>query len=347
MTDLFEPFKIDKLQLKNRVVMSPVLLPLATDDGEVTPELIEHYVRRAEGGVGFIIVGGAYIMEEGKPPIPLAHGVSEDRHISGLHSLVDAVHASGAKIALQLASMGLRDLSKAKGSDAATLHLGWKPVHDYSLEEIRGIVDAFGAAAKRTKEAGFDAIELHGSAVGLLHQFISPYSNRRSDEYGGSFENRMKFPLEVMASVREKVGPEIVLGYRIPHDEIVEGGLSLADTREIAQELAKAEIDYVRVAVGVKPPRGNPDSQRTSNPDPEGELLPLTANMKKAVAVPVIANGGITSHEIANQVLQEANADLVALGTALLKDPDWLSHSPKYRQIFPGFFYCPQCSRTV
>ncbi|MFH1626214.1 MAG: NADH:flavin oxidoreductase, partial [Pseudomonadota bacterium] len=275
------------------------------------------------------------------------HGVSKDRHISGLGSLVDAVHASGAKIALQLATMGLRDLSEVSGSGAADMHLGWKPIHNYSLEEIRGIVAAFGAAATRTKEAGFDAIELHGSAVSLLHQFISPYSNRRNDEYGGSFENRMKFPLEVMAVVREKVGPEFVLGWRIPHDEIVEGGLSLADTREVARELEKAGTDYVRVAVGVTPPRGSPDSQRTSSPDPEGRLLPLTANMRKAVTVPVIANGGITSYEIANQVLQEAKADLVALGTALLRDPDWLSHSPHYAQIFPGFAYCPECSRTV
>jgi 2,4-dienoyl-CoA reductase-like NADH-dependent reductase (Old Yellow Enzyme family) len=101
------------------------------------------------------------------------------------------------------------------------------------------------------------------------------------------------------------------------------------------------------VVIGVTPPRGKPDSQRTSSPDPEGELLPLSSNMKKAVSVPVIATGGITSHEAANQVLQEGKADLIALGTALLIDPDWLNHSPHYIQIFPGFGYCPECNRKI
>ena len=346
MAGLFEPFPIGKLELKNRVVMSPMLLPLATDDGEVTPALREHYVRRAQGGVGFIIVGGAYVLEEGKL-MARGHGASEDRHISGLRSLVDAVHANGAKIVLQLGQLGIRDPSAVGGKGPGEIHLGGKPVEDYSLEEIQRIVAAFGAAAMRTKEAGFDAIEVHCSSVFLLHQFISPYSNRRSDEYGGSFESRMKLPLEVMAVVREKVGPEFVVGCRIPHDEIVEGGLSLADTREVAKGLVKAGADYVRVVVGVAPPRGRPDSQRTSRPDPEGELLPLAANMRKAVAAPLIATGGIASHETASQVLQEAKADLVALGTALLADPDWLSHSPHYVQIFPGLAYCPQCSRKI
>lgn len=346
MADLFEPFRIGKLELKNRVVMSPMLLPLANDDGTVTPELTRHYDRRAKGDVGLIIVAGAYVLEEGKI-MTRGHGISDDRHIAGLQSLVDAVHSSGAKIALQLASMGISGNSSVAGKDTGDLHVGSRPIEEYSLEEIRRIVDAFGAAALRAKEAGFDAIEVHCSAVFLLHQFISPYSNRRNDEYGGSYENRMRLPLEVMAAIRKKVGPEYVVGCRIPHDEIVEGGLSLPDTREIAKDLMEGGADFARVVVGVTPPRGKPDSQRTSSPDPEGELLPLSSNMKKAVSVPVIATGGITSHEAANQVLQEGKADLIALGTALLIDPDWLNHSPHYIQIFPGFGYCPECSRKI
>ena len=345
MTDLFEPFKIGNLELKNRVVMSPMLLPIATDDGMVTPELTEHYVRRAQGDVGFIIMGGAYVQEEGQM-LRRGHGIAEDRHVEGMRSLVDAVHSNGAKIALQLSSGGIRDDSSATGKDTGGIH-GGKPVEDYSLEEIRRTVDAFGAAALRAKEAGFDAIEVHYSAVFLLHQFISSYSNRRNDDYGGSYENRMRLPLEVMAAIRNKVGPEYVVGCRIPHDEIVEGGLSLPDTREIAKDLVKRGADFLRVVVGVAPPRGNPDSQRTCRPGPEGELLPLSTNMKEAVTVPVIATGGISSHEVANQVLQEGKADLVALGSALLIDPDWVNHSPHYVQIFPGFGYCPECSRKI
>lgn len=346
MDNLFEPCKIGNLELKNRVVMSPMLLPLATDDGMVTPEITEHYVRRAQGGVGFIIVGGAYVMEAAKM-MPRGHGISDDSHISGMRSLVDAVHSNGAKIALQLAGMGIKGDSSVTGKDAGDIHMGSKPVEHYSLEEIRRIVDAFGAAALRAKDAGFDAIEVHCSSVFLLHQFISPYSNRRTDEYGGSYENRIRLPLEVMAAIRKKVGPEYIVGCRIPHDEIVEGGLSLPDTREVAKDLVKGGSDFIRVVVGVTPPRGKSDSQRTSRPDPEGELLPLSTNMKRAVNVPVIATGGITSHEAANQVLQEGKADLVAFGTALLMDSEWLNHSPGYIQIFPGFGYCPACSRKI
>ena len=342
MTDLFEPFKIGNLELKNRVVMSPMLLPIATDDGMVTPELMEHYVRRARGDVGFIIMGGAYVQEEGQM-LPRGHGISDDRHVEGMRRLVDAVHSNGARIALQLSSGGLRDDSS---KDTGSIH-GGKPVEGYSLEEIRRTVDAFGAAALRAKEAGFDAIEVHYSAVFLLHQFISPYSNRRNDDYGGSYENRMRLPLEVMAAIRDKVGPEYVVGCRIPHDEIVEGGLSLSDTREIAKDLVKAGADFSRVVVGVAPPRGDPESQRTCRPGPEGELLGLSTSMKEAVPVPVIATGGISSHEVANQALQEGKADLVALGSALLIDPDWVNHSPHYVQIFPGFGYCPKCSRKI
>jgi len=209
------------------------------------------------------------------------------------------------------------------------------------------LVSAFGEAARRAKEAGFDGIELHCSAAFLVHQFLSPHSNKRTDEYGGNFSNRMRFALEITGKIRENVGPDVPIGCRIPHDEIVEGGLTLEDTRAVAVELVKAGVDFVRVVVGVSPPRGKEDSQRTSTTRPEGQLPALAQAMKQVVKVPVIATGGISTIEQAEALLNSGSTDLVAVANALLADPYWIQHSPGYVEMFPGFKYCPKCGHKV
>ena len=351
MSTLHSTSNIDGMELPNRLVMSPMLLPIANEDGEVTKEVIDYYVTRAEGGVGLIITGGAYITEAGRT-FANTHLISHDRHIPGLRKLVEAVHSRNAKIAVQLYHGGTRANSALTGEQPA----GPSPIsapdlpetpRELTKSEIQDLVSAFGEAARRAKKAGFDAIDLHYSGAFLVHQFLSPYSNRRTDEYGGSFDNRMRFPLEVLSEVRKNVGANLPIGCRIPHDEIVEGGLTLEDTRDIAVELVKAGVGYVRVVVGVTPPRGREDSQRTSTTRPEGQLPVLAQAMKQVVKVPVIATGGIIKIEQAEELLNSGSADLVAVGTALLADPYWMLHSPSYVEMFPGLIYCPKCARKV
>lgn len=351
MSKLYSTFNLGAVKLSNRIVMSPMLLRIATEDGEVTREIVDHYVLRAKGGVGLIIMAGAYVTESGKV-MSNTYGISDDRHIPGLRRLVEAVHSHNAMIAVQLAHNGARSPSALIGEQPvgpSSLSFPDLPEAPRELQkrEIQNLVSAFGEAARRAKESGFDAVELHCSAVSLIHQFLSPYSNRRIDEYGGSFNNRMRFPLEVISEVREKTSSSLPIGCRIPHDEIVQGGLTLEDTRTIAVELVKGGIDFVRVVVGISPPKGREDSQRTSTSRPEGQLPVLAQAMKQTVDVPVIATGGISTVDQAENLLDSESADLVAIGTALLADPYWIMHSPEYVQMFPGLVYCPKCGHRV
>ncbi|MFC1906965.1 NADH:flavin oxidoreductase [Chloroflexota bacterium] len=349
--ELQSSIKTGGVELSNRVVLSPLLLAIATEGGEVTQEVIDFYGARARGGVGLIITGGAFVAGTGRlyDRVPK---ITHDRYIPGWRSLVEAVHKQGAKIAIQLAHGGIRVRSALTGeqpagpSSISAPDLSEAP-RELSRDEIQGMVAAFGEAAKRAKEAGFNGIELHCSGALLIHQFLSPYSNRRTDEYGGSFENRFRFALEVIHEVRKNVGSELFIGCRIPHDEIVPGGLTLEDTGSIAVEMVKAGIDCVRLVVGVTPPRGREDSQRTSTSRPEGQLPMLSRLMKEVVTVPVIATGGINTIEQAERLIKEGDADLVAIGQALLADAYWLQHSPEYIEMFPGFKYCPKCGHKV
>jgi len=351
MAKLESPINMGRLELSNRIVMSPMLLTIASEKGEVTKEVIDYYEARAKGGVGLIITGGAYVTETGRL-FANTHMISNDRYVPGLRTLVEAVHSHNTKIAAQLMHAGVRSRSSITGEPPAGPSAISSPdlpevPHELQKKEIQELVLAFGEAARRAKEAGFDAIELHCSAAFLIHQFLSPHSNRRTDEYGGSFSNRMRFALEILGKVRENVGPDLPIGCRVPHDEIVKGGLTLEDTRAIAVELVRTGGDFVRVVVGVAPPRGREDSQRTSTPGQEGQLPALAQAMKQVVKVPVMATGGISRIEQAEALLNSGSADLVAVGTALLADPYWIQHSPSYIEMFPGSAYCPKCGHKV
>ncbi len=351
MPVLHSPIKIGGVELSNRIVMAPVLFPIASESGEVTKDIIDYFVARARGGVGLIISGGAYITDTGRF-FANTYMIGDDRHISGLRTLVEAVHSHNTRIGVQLAHGGIRSRSSITGEQpagpsAVSFPDLPEPPRELTKREIQDLVSTFGEGARRAKQAGFDLVELHCSAAFLVHQFLSPHSNRRTDEYGGDFGNRMRFALEIIGKIRENVGPDVPVGCRIPHDEIVEGGLTLEDTRAVAVELVKAGIDYVRVVVGVSPPRGREDSQRTSTARPEGQLPALAQAMKQVVKVPVIATGGISTIEQAETLLNSGGTDLVAVANALLADPYWMQHSPGYVEMFPGFKYCPACGHKV
>ncbi|MBU2608770.1 MAG: NADH:flavin oxidoreductase [Chloroflexi bacterium] len=350
-SELYRSVNIGGVELSNRVVLSPMLLSIATDGGEVTREVIDFYGARAKGGAGLIITGGAYVAEGGGL-FGRAHKISQDKQVAGWRSVVEVVHGYGARIAVQLMHGGIRARSAVTGeqpvgpSSVSLPDLAETP-RELTSGEIQNLVSAFGEAARRAREAGFDGIELHCSAAFLIQQFLSPHTNLRADEYGGSWENRLRFPLEVVRAVRENVGSDLFLGCRVPHDEIVADGLTLEDTRNITEELVKAGLDFVRVVVGVSPPRGREDSQRTSTSRPEGQLPMLSRLMKEVVTVPVIATGGINTIEQAEMLIKDGDADLVAIGQALLADAYWLQHSPEYIEMFPGFKYCPKCGHKV
>jgi len=315
---LFDPLRVGRLELRNRIVMPPMATELAGRRGEVTPRLIDHYVERVEG-LGLIIVEHSYVDVGGRLS-PLQLGAYDDSLVPGLARLADAVHRLGTPIALQINHAGRRTTSFDCGRQPVapspiSLPEGEVP-RELLREEVEGLVERFCQAARRVVEAGFDAVEVHGAHGFLLNQFVSPLSNRRSDEYGGSLENRMRFPLQIIAQIRKRIGGDFPLFYRLGADDRTQGGLTIEDSKVFAQRLVEAGVDLIDVSGGLC-------GSRPPDLTGPGYFVPLAKAIKGVVDVPVVGVGGITTPEFADEVIRRGRADLVAVGRAILADPRW------------------------
>ncbi|ADL07895.1 FAD-dependent oxidoreductase [Thermosediminibacter oceani] len=323
--ELLKPIQIGSMQLRNRIVMPAMVTNYAAADGAVTDRFKSYHQVRAKGGVGLIIIEATYVHPSGKG-FKNQVGIYKDELVAGLRELTEAVHEYGARIAVQLYHAGRQTTSKVTGMSVVAPSPIPCPVKhetpkELSIDEIKELVEAFGQAARRAKEAGFDAIEIHGAHGYLINQFLSPYSNKRTDEYGGTFENRMRFPLEVVKRVREEVGADFPIIYRISAEEYVTGGLTIEDTKVFARKLVEAGINALHVSGGVYE-----SSAMIIQPAAisQGCFVENAAAIKKAIngKVPVIAVGRIKDPVMAEQVIQEGKADLVSMGRALLADPE-------------------------
>ncbi len=323
---LFEPYQLRGLELKNRLISAPCERNYANVDGSVTQRYIDYVVERAKGGVGLIIVESMYIDPIGRGHIRQL-GIYADKLIPGLRRLTDAVHANGAKVASEPMSCGRETSSYITGFQPVApsnvpckVLAGGEAPRELTVDEIRGLIDSFGEAARRSMEAGFDLIEIHGAHGYIINQFLSPFSNRRTDEYGGSFEKRMRFPLEVVARVRKVVGENVPLAYRMSGEEKIEGGLTIDDMVEFSQELEKAGIDLIDVSAGiyesvvwiVQPMAF-----------PRGCLVDLGRRIKQTVSIPVSIVGRINHPQLAEEILATGKADFISVGRALHADPYW------------------------
>lgn len=314
------------LEIKNRVVMPPMVRNYADEKGLVTPKYLAHIERVARGGVGTIILEASFIRPDGKG---FSHelGLHSDDVIPGLKQLVHAAHAKGAVTGPQLYHAGRQTSSKTTGMQPVAP----SPIPDstinemprcLSIEEIRDIVDAYAEAARRSKEAGCDFVEIHGAHGYLITQFLSHFSNTREDEYGGSDEGRLRFASEVVQAVRKAVGSEFPVTIRISADEMVSHGLTLEDSATISKRLEEWGVDAIHVSSGnyasfnrgyMIPPMSMPD----------GLQVPFAEWIKNRVKIPVIAVGKIRSPAMADDIIRTGKADFVAVGRSLLADPDW------------------------
>lgn len=318
---LLEPIRIGTMELKNRIVM-PAMHLSYTLDGQVNDRLIDFYVERAQGGAGLIIVGGCAIDQAGAGPwmIRLDH----PRYKEGLRRLTEAIHAHGAKVAAQLYQAGRYAHSVLTGqqsvapSPVASRLTGEVP-KELTKEEIEQVIASFAQAALLAKEAGFDAVEILGSAGYLLSQFLSPLTNRREDEYGGSWENRLRFPLAVVKAVKEAVGPDYPVIVRVAGNDFMPGSNTGAEARAFCRELEKAGVAAINVTGGWHETHV---PQLTMNVPP-GAFVYLAANIKEAVSVPVIACNRLQDPAVAEQVLATEQADLIGVARGFLADPAW------------------------
>jgi 2,4-dienoyl-CoA reductase-like NADH-dependent reductase (Old Yellow Enzyme family)/thioredoxin reductase len=322
---VLEPIQIGQMEVRNRFVMPSMVTNYANSDGSINERIKAYHQTRAKGGIGLIIVEAAYVHQSGKG-FKNQVGIHKDELIPGLKSLTDTVHSYGAKIAIQLYHAGRQTTSKVTGMNVVAPSPIPCPVKqdmpkELSIDEIKELVEAFGRAARRAKEAGFDAIEIHGAHGYLLNQFLSPYSNKRIDEYGGTLENRLKFCLEVIRRVREEVGENFPIIYRMSAQEYVPEGLTIEDTKVIAKKLVEAGVDALHISGGVYE-----SSAMIIQPAAisQGCFVDNAAAIKEAIkgAVPVIVVGRIKDPIMAEKIIQEGKADLVAMGRAMLADPE-------------------------
>lgn len=323
---LFQRGRIGKMAIKNRLIMPSMVLDYADGKGFVTKRYVDHIERVARGGVGAIILEASFISPEGRGFLNEL-GIHSDRTIDGLKKLVAAAHKHGSKIGIQLYHAGRQTSSKVTGTPpVAPSALPDPTVNELprALDEteILRLVRAYGKAASRAKKAGCDFVEIHGAHGYLITQFLSAYSNKRKDRYGGTLSKRMTFLLEVFAEVRKTVGKDFPVTVRLSGDEMVPGGLTIRDTVAIAKKLEEVGADALHISAGnyASYTRGYMISPMAMK---DGPLVHLAAEVKKHVGIPVIAVGKIRTPELATAVLKKKQADFIGLGRTLLADPDW------------------------
>jgi len=319
---LFSPIKINTMVVKNRIFMPPMCTDYATIKGEVTDRLIAYYVERAKGGAGLITVEFTSVHPKGKVFEHMT-GIYDDGMIPGYEELTDAVHKAGAKIAIQLSHAGRRSHSAIIGevpvAPSPIPRLNGEVPRELMVEEIPGLVQNFVKAAGRAKKAGFDGVVIHMAHGYLIHQFLSPLSNRRQDEYGGDPARRSRFAIEILRGVRKELGKDFPIWARVCGDECLPGGIDLTQSKAIAKKLEENGIDAIDVSVGT-----HETNHITLAPSsvPPGFLVHLSKGIKEVVQVPVGIIGRIHDPVLAEAILAEKKADFISIGRGLIADPE-------------------------
>lgn len=317
--------KVGNIDLETRIIMPPMATAKCTENGRVTEDVLTYYAERAANPyVSLIITEHCFISQQGK-----AHGkqmsIASDEDVEGLSRLADVIHRNGAKAIAQInhaGSAASKDITGEMPVSASSIILTGNPVKSdgtvpdtLTKEGIKGIVADFEAAAKRAKAAGYDGVEIHSAHAYLLNQFYSPLTNTRTDEYGGSLENRLRIHLEVIEAVRRAVGDDVV-AIRLGGCDYTEGGSTIDDCVFAAKLFEKAGADLVDLSGGIC---------RFSRKGHEeaGYFQDMTSAVKAAVSLPVILTGGVKTPEEAEELLQKDAADLIGIGRELLKNPSW------------------------
>jgi len=338
---LFTPIDIGTMQVKNRIVMLPLTTGFCELDETIGDRLINFYAVRAKGGVGLIIVPFSPV-HAGSPIEP---GLYDDHFLPGVRKLTDTVHAHGAKIAAQLITSYhaiLKDgVAEVVGPSPVLNQMTRTTARPLTVPEIHYIVKEYGHAARRARQGGFDAIEVLVGGGYLLNRFLSPITNKREDEYGGSLENRMRIILEVIKSMRKEVGKDFPIGCRLNVDEQMEGGHTIEDSKEVVRILEMAGIQMINIYTGWHE-SPVPTVQAVL---PKGAFLHLAEKIKGWVGIPVIAANRINDPVIAEKAIAEGKADLVGMARALLADPELPNKAREGRveEIVP----CLACSNCL
>ncbi len=326
---LFEEGRIGKVKINNRIVMAPLGTPFWGMNGEVTDRLTDHYVARAKGGTGLITVSMAAV------DYPPGYGArcsldqpEDDRKIPLHYTFVEKLHSYGAKVSLQVNHMGRQGYARpgfefVSASPVHCIPIGKAPYpipRALKKDEIYQIMDRFAAVTVRAKRAGYDMIEIHGAHGYLVNSFMSPYMNKRKDDFGGSLENRMRFPTELIKRMKEAAGDDYPIGIRIVGDEFIDGGITTEESPIMAQMLEEAGAAFIHAASGLYETwHKSNDISRLA----EGWKSYIWEAIRKTVNIPIFASGGSRTPEFCESVVATGKADFVALGRQMFADPEW------------------------
>ena len=322
---LFEPYTVKSMTLRNRIVMTPIGTNFAEHTGEVNERIIDYYKQRAKGGTGLITIEAASVYSPQGASGSYQLRIDHDNYIPGLYRLCESIHDCGSKISILLNHAGsvangkMTNIQPVSASDIPS-RVGGDIPRALTTDEIYTIVDKFAEAAKRAVTAGFDAVEIQAGHGYLLNQFLSPTTNDRTDEFGGSKENRARFTTLVLKAVRETVGENIPIFLGISADELAEGGNTLDDTLEIV-EYFKDYVDVFDVSAGLT---CSIQYQYDADYLPDGWKSYMSKSIKEKTGKPCQTSGNIREPEVANRILEDGEADLIAIGRGLIADPHWV-----------------------
>ena len=327
MPMLFETTTIKSMSLSNRFIRSATWEGMANEDGSCSTELTDLMVRLAKGGVGLIITSHAYVNREGQAR-PRQLGICSDESVQRLAAMAEAVHNAGGRIAVQLAHAGCHadpDLTGQMPPGPSSIKAEGMPnCREMTGDDFRMVAEAFGNAAARARAAGFDGVQIHAAHGYLLSEFLSPFYNRRNDQYGGSVANRVRLLLEVAHNTRDKVGNSFPVMVKMNSEDFVTGGLTVEGMLEVASILESAGIDAIELSGGtmysgdyvpVRPGRLDTESK-------EVYYLEAAKKFKERVRVPLMLVGGIRSYSVAERIVREGIADYVSLSRPLIREPD-------------------------
>jgi 2,4-dienoyl-CoA reductase-like NADH-dependent reductase (Old Yellow Enzyme family)/thioredoxin reductase len=322
---LFSPGKIGNLELKNRIVKAPQSTGLSNRDGTVSERLVRHYKELARGGTGLIIVEYTYIDNDASKSAFCQLGISDNEHIAGLSWLVSSIHDEGAKVGIQIEHCGRQKFLGTPPIKAPS-RIPWPTLYEQTgivpeeltIEEIKQIIESFGDAAKRAQTAGFDLVEIHAAHGYLITNFLSPHTNKRTDLYGGSLENRMRFLVEVIKNVKTKVGDHFPITMRINGTDYEPDGITIDESVEVCKQAEKLGVFAFHVSGGDHHMMNYQVSPMTL---PNGPNVWAAEEIRRSVSVPIIASGSINTPKFAEDILEEEKADFVSLGRPLLADP--------------------------
>jgi len=329
MSKLFETTEINGMTIKNRFIRSATWEGMAGDDGACTPKLVDLMAKLADGGVGLIITSYAYVSERGKA-IPWQLGIYKDQLIPTLREMTDAVHKTDAKVVIQIAHAGLYADPNITGKaplapSAVTGFTGSSP-QEMTIKEIQDVIEAFGLAAERAVKGGFDGIQLHAAHGYLLSQFLSPAFNQRNDSYGGNIENRTRFLLEVLNSIRKNVGTDYPVMIKMNCQDFLENGLELSDSLIAGSMLKDGGIDAIELSGGTLASGGlNPSRTKILSKEDEAYFKDAAVAFKKNVDIPLMLVGGIRSFHVAEQILNNGIADYISMCRPFIREPDLIN----------------------